>query len=654
MNVDPLGLGDTPERGFRRMFRATVSETVARSTQIEATGSVLTWGGWALDTDKKTLTSGPETWALDEVVYVLADDNSGAEFVVLIFRIDERRLRRVAVRVSPSTFRAKLSESATWGAVLFSTIDSNRQVGQGKKPVLDAGFPRLALGFDSAALGARAGTGISGFTSHVVQRANESRQLYCSIGAHQNEYLGTRAPSDSSRRLVLEGTLASDFLKPHASILEEIELGEDAQACFVSMNLKLCPATAKLTREGMEYDLAELLYVADDEMWACVLHFRSATSPTAAPFAVRLGHASALMLVLAMKPPSRMLGVLTSTAIRGDAAVGWPNAHGQWTTDSPVTRSISAEHAGLMLDTRARMVYVPGTSVSKAVVRYEPLPSCADYADATKRWSVWDLCASDAAARAPSEACAVFAPCPKSEEVARLAGAEPGPVILYAAPETGLLYGVTSLAAYLVKPRGSVAKVIVASSGKSEVREATLEGKVWTCGTAEPPCKQLVECMKGAELEDCKVYAETCAWTEDRSEPSTRLEHEGVAVQMRQLGESTYYGVDSRGAFAMRNNGSVLFVAGVKRPPWPRQSTYGGDPTKAQVLKAGYRPEKGAWVVGMPDAPRVPDATRHPAFESTGSGVPWLPIIICLVFLALMAIVFVVSYFDGKYKPFAV
>ena len=282
MNVDPLGLGDTPERGFRRMFRATVTETVARSTQIEATGSVLTWDGWALDTDQKTLTKGPETWALDEVVYVLADDNSGAEFVVLIFRIDERRLRRVAVRVSPSTFRAKLSQSAARGAVLFSTIDSNRQVGQGKKPVLDAGLPRLALGFDSAGFGARARTGISGSTSHVVEWTNGSRVLYCALGA-QNEYLGTEAPADASRRLVLEGTLASDFLKPHASILEETELGEDAQACFVSMNLKLCPATGKLTREGTEYDLAELLYVAD-EMWACVLHFRSATSPTAAPF----------------------------------------------------------------------------------------------------------------------------------------------------------------------------------------------------------------------------------------------------------------------------------------------------------------------------------------------------------------------------------
>ena len=40
MNVDPLGLGETPERPFRLMFRALVSETVTRSTTIDATGGV--------------------------------------------------------------------------------------------------------------------------------------------------------------------------------------------------------------------------------------------------------------------------------------------------------------------------------------------------------------------------------------------------------------------------------------------------------------------------------------------------------------------------------------------------------------------------------------------------------------------------------------
>ena len=211
-------------------------------------------------------------------------------------------------------------------------------------------------------------------------------------------------------------------------------------------------------------------------------------------------------------------------------------------------------------------------------------------------------------------------------------------MILYDAPETGLLYGATSNAAYLVKPSGSVATVIVASKGKSEKREATLKGNVWTCGTAEPPCKQLVECMKGTEIEYCKVHAEACAWTEDRSEASERLEHDGVVVNMRMLAHSPdkytyiYYGVDKRGAFALRNNGSVLFVAGAKRPSWPLTGTYGGDPTTAQVLQAGYRPEKSAWVVGMQSVLR--------ASSDPGKETPWGLIIffICVVFILFIGI----------------
>ena len=639
MNVDPLGLGATPEREFRKMFRASVSETVTRSTPIEATGPVLKWGvadgAWELNTATKTLKNGAGTWALDEVVYVLADDNTAPEFVVLIFRIEARL---VAVRVTPSAFRAKLSQSPAWGAVLFSTIDSNREVGKRNKPVLDAGFPHLALGFDSGAHGARANTGLSGSTTHVVVRTDGVRQLYCHLGAHPMAYLGAALSADAPRRLVLEPTRGSDRLKTHVSILAEIELTE-AGACFVSREFSLCPATGTLTRAAHEarYDLVELLYVADNDYWACVLHFRQERS-AAVPFAVRLGWASAEMLMIAMialKPPPRMLGVLTSTAIRGDAAVNpvrWPNSHGQWTTDAPVTRAISAEHAGLMLDTRARMVYAPGTATSATVVvRYEPLPSCADFADASKQWSAWDLCVSDAAARAPSEACAVFAPCTKGAEVSRLAGAERDPVALYAAPETGLLYGVSALAAYLVKPTGSVATVIVASKAKSEKREATLKGNVWTCGIAEPPCKQLVECMKGTEIEHCKVHAEACVWTEDRSEASERLEHEGVVVNMRSLDKYTYYGVDERGAFALRNNGSVLFVAGAKRPTWPLTGTYSGDPTTAQVLQAGYRPERNAWVVGMQSVLR--------ASSDPGNGPPWgwIILFICLVFILFTA-----------------
>ena len=180
MNVDPLGLGATPEREFRKMFRDSVTETVTRSTPIVATGPVLTWGvpagAWELNTATKTLKNGAETWALEEVVYVLADDNTAPAFVVLIFHIEARR---AAVRVTPSTFSANLGQSRAWGAVLFSTIDSNRPVGRGKKPVIDAGFPNLALGFDSSALGARANTGLSGSTTHVVHRATGDKVLYC-------------------------------------------------------------------------------------------------------------------------------------------------------------------------------------------------------------------------------------------------------------------------------------------------------------------------------------------------------------------------------------------------------------------------------------------------------------------------------------------
>ena len=43
-----------------------------------------------------------------------------------------------------------------------------------------------------------------------------------------------------------------------------------------------------------------------------------------------------------------------------------------------------------------------------------------------------------------------------------------------------------------------------------------------------------------------------------------------------------------------------------KRPPWPLTGTYGGDPTTAQVLQAGSRPERDAWVVGMHSVLRAP------------------------------------------------
>jgi hypothetical protein len=627
MTVDPLIWGSTRERDFRKMFRPAVLETVTSPTPIEVAGSVLKWGGaqgWALDAAQKTLRSAPEsvrseTWGLAEVTYVLSDDNTLVAFVVLTF-VRERRY--LAVRVSSATFRAHLQDCAR--AVLTSTIDSSREVGEGKKPErVAADFPGLALGFASAVRGARASTSIAGFTNHVAGGV-----FYMPIGKHK--YLGAR-PAVAPDTLVLEGTRETDFLKPHDTLLEETEVTAVAEAaeaaeepkatggpsagpsapsagpsapamCFASPRLKLC-RSGKMLYGSAEYDLAEVLYVADEAEWACVLHFRGAQRP----FAVRLGYASALLFLAWSKP----LDVLTSTTIRAATLLRWPNAHAQGTTDAPVTRAIAPEHAGLMLDTRARMVYVPASGTAPSVVlRYEPLPTCADYLE-TGRWSVWDVCAADATGRAPSDACAVFAPCAEGAEVARLANVERDPVPLYAAPETGVLYGATSAASYLVKPNGSAATVIVASIGRSDVREAKLDGTVWTCGNPEPLCKQLVACMEGAELDYCTPHAEACVWQDDRSQFATRLEHEGVAVGMRQLDARTYYGVDERGAFAMRG-GSVLFVPGVKRPAWPRVTTFVVNPDEARVLKAGYNSEKRAWVVGDTAPGDPPKAKEFP------------------------------------------
>jgi hypothetical protein len=100
-------------------------------------------------------------------------------------------------------------------------------------------------------------------------------------------------------------------------------------------------------------------------------------------------------------------------------------------------------------------------------------------------------------------------------------------------------------------------------AGKSEVRQATKEGDAWKLAAPEPLCKELVECLKGEDLTYCPVYAATCAWKEDRSAVVARLEYEGRNVDMRALDESAMYGVDARGAFAMRSaTGDVLFVPG--------------------------------------------------------------------------------------------
>ncbi len=186
------------------------------------------------------------------------------------------------------------------------------------------------------------------------------------------------------------------------------------------------------------------------------------------------------------------------------------------------------------------------------------------------------------------------------------------PVPLYAAPETGVLYGATSAASYLVKPNGSAATVIVASIGRSDVREAKLDGKVWTCGNPEPPCKQLVACMEGAELDYCTPHAEACVWQDGRSQFATRLEHEGSpwACASSTRARTT---ASTRAARSRCAAGACCSCRASSGRAWPRGTTFVVNPDEARVLKAGYDSEKRAWVVGMPDtAPGDPKAKEFP------------------------------------------
>jgi hypothetical protein len=583
MSVDPIAKGDTPERGLRSMFRPSVTETVTATTPMVASGNALTWGHWSLSTKSWELSTSGAVSQLREVMYVLASDNASVEFVVLVFE------GALAVRVAPITFSARMKGAASTAPVV-STVPSWNGAAQGR-PTTEAAaeFPGLALEVRRAVQGARANTAIWAKKMHVAVIAAE-QTLYVPLESPGNEYLGTRIDLNGAKRsLVLERTRESDGLKAHNTIEAEVELIETG-ACFEGGGITLCPATGKLTRAGVEHALAEVLYVGDDEEddeWACVLHFRAGPASIAA----RLAPASAKMLMIGTKMP----GVLTSTAIRGAPLwklTAWPNAHGQWTTHAEVTRKIPTDVAGLMLDSRARMVYV-----GWAFFRYEPLPSCADYADASKRWSVWDLCAADAAARAPSEACVAFVPCAKGKAISRLIGAERDAVVLYDAPEAGVMHGSTALAAYVVRPKTGAAAVVVATAGKSEVRQATKEGDAWKLAAPEPLCKDLVGCLKGADLTYCAVEAATCAWKEDRSVVMAQLEYEGRKVDMRALDESAMYGVDARGAFAMRSaTGDVLLVPGTERPAWPPKIKM--SQPSGVVLKAGYDEGTRTWRVG--------------------------------------------------------
>jgi hypothetical protein len=594
MSVDPIG--------NRSLFRPTTEETVTAPTPIEASGASLAWGPWTLDASW-TLRNASDAWTLEETVYVLAE--KAVDFVVLVFRREATHgVSRVAVRVSPETFREKLAAAASVCGVV-STIPSSKS---NVKP--DAqGFPQLALGFTVVARGARANTAVAPTTLHVAVDASRSTFYMPLVVYAAVEYLGAKVDVDSApRRLVVGPTRATDGLKDHragASPGEE-ELVEDG-ACFVNRRLSFCYATGKLTAGTGAWGLSEVLYVPDpDQGWACVLCFR-AHNNAGAPLALRLGFDDARMLMMRMN-----LNVLTSTAIH-DApvqSIPWPNAHSQDTTDARVARTIAAEHSGLMLDEIARMVYVPGAPI----IRYEPTAECR-----------WGPCAADAAARA-SGACAAFTKCKGAAVVSRLVDAREGaPVDLYAAPPlaNAALVGVTPRAVYVVKPTAPAsAKVVVARAESSELAEATLAAGIWTVRAAEPPCASLRRCMKSAglkELEYCKAHAEACAYTHDRSAVAASLVYEGTAVELRALDESTMYGIDPRGAFALRTDtGGVLFVPGAQKPQWPPTGKQHGTGSVAVALSAGYDADARAWRVGYAATTAKPEPSLVPLWIVLG------------------------------------
>jgi hypothetical protein len=399
----------------------------------------------------------------------------------------------------------------------------------------------------------------------------------------------------------------------------------------------LCPVTGKLLNGASEYDLVEILYVPFDGQWACILNFRPVGRPQNVSFALQLGPEATEMLMTVAK---MRVDVLTSTAIQGLAASlpPWPNAHSQGTTSAPVVSS--NDHPSLMPVTRARMIWAPGS----AVVRYEPVPSCAQYAgnraDVTG-WAMWPLCAADAAARAHSPACAVFkecAPSPPGASTTSLVDARNSTdpkdkelvVPLYESKETGVFYGLTPIAVYVVRPLALSADVVVATETRTERFRATKDARGFRIVAVSPQCAELAKCMKGTELSECYLWAQDCADTEDRSPIAARLEYKGALVELREIDAEVMYGIDSRGAFALHvGTGSVIFVAGIKAPAWP------GEPRQLTlsplVLKASY--DAGTWRVGSTAS--TPSDAAEPKSESR----TWLWIFIGVVVAVVVVLV---------------
>ena len=463
--------------------------------------------------------------------------------------------------------------------------------------------------------------------------------------------------------------------------------------CFVSADstIEFCPytgaltngtsVTGALTHGTNEYTLAEVLYVPDViggrpargnvAKWAYVLHFRSTnTSNAGKPFALRLGPENADMLisVVEMHGMPAAKTVPTSTAIHANSKVAllppWPNAHSQGTSAAaPVTAAAALPvrpanappvAPSLMPPHRARMIHYPAFEYTPAaatgaavqvqvaapsvVVRYEPIPTCAKYQNPDTITDMWPLCAADASARSVSPACGVFQSCAATTPGTSAAtlidarGTSPVSVPLYLSNETGVLYGLSGSAVYVVRPAATdppgsldawsgpsdVTHVVIATNTSTERLIAKKEAAVAAGSTVyrmvaagQPgqlalPCASLVTCMKGTDLALCSsgLFVD-CAEAEDRSPVVATLEYDSLQVSLRQLDAEVIFGVDARGAFALhKSTGSVLYTPGVKWPAWPSVSPQAGTP---MVLTATLDSTTKVWRVGGAETASVAD-----------------------------------------------
>jgi hypothetical protein len=623
------------------IFRSSLSETVSDPHEITETPhpnssseKVLAWNGWSLNTRSWVLSSQAGTWPLSEVVYYLGPESTAVYHVVLIFGDGTSS---VAVRVDSATFLAKFAGAAVAENVIQATVPGSMKNMDAPSPqvvsataAMAAQFPAVEVGFDTVVHGSRANTGIAPNVAHIVASYGGPRTMY--FGHYQTPkaytdltYGGKRVWSAESLaaatlKLVVGAVLYSYGLNEGYSTLlpgRELELTRATPTdCFAKEGLSLCPVTGKLLNGASEYDLVEILYVPFDGQWACILNFRPVGRPQNVSFALQLGPEATEMLMTVAK---MRVDVLTSTAIQGLATSlpPWPNAHSQGTTNAPVVSS--NDHPSLMPVTRARMIWAPGS----AVVRYEPVPTCAQYAGNRTEptgWAMWPLCAADAAARAHSPACSVFkecAPSPPGASTTSLVDARDPKdkelvVPLYESKETGVFYGLTPIAVYVVRPLALSADVVVATETRTERFRATKDARGFRIVAVSPQCAELAKCMKGTELSECYLWAQDCADTEDRSPIAARLEYKGALVELRALDAEVKYGIDSRGAFALHaRTGSVIFAPGIKAPAWPRE------PRKVQalsplVLAASY--DAGTWRVDS-NAP-TPIDTAEPKSES--------------------------------------